>query len=107
MSPVGLALGWVGYTLMYFGYCSLRGPGVGLFDLIIPGRDVQIPAGGSGGVNIGTPGQTIPGTSAGGPAALNTGPTGSHWVTTPFGQSLEPNPAPPYATTPSGEGVVA
>ena len=45
MKPVALALGWVGYTLAYFGVCSLRGPGVGLFDLVIPGRTVMIPTG--------------------------------------------------------------
>lgn len=39
MKPLGLALGFVGYTLIYFGYCSLRGPGVGLVDLIIPARN--------------------------------------------------------------------
>lgn len=44
---VGLGLVWVGYTLAYFGVCSLRGPGVGLLDLVIPGRTVVIPSGGS------------------------------------------------------------
>ena len=43
MKPAGLALAWVGYTLAYFGFCSLRGPGVGLLDLVIPGRTVVIP----------------------------------------------------------------
>lgn len=41
---VGLGLVWVGYTLSYFGICSLRGPGVGLLDLVIPGRHVVIPS---------------------------------------------------------------
>jgi hypothetical protein len=39
----GLSIGFVGYWLAYFGYCSLRGAGVGLLDLVIPGRDVRIP----------------------------------------------------------------
>lgn len=43
MKPVGLVLAFAGYTLAYFGWCSLRGPGVGLVDLLIPGRDVTIP----------------------------------------------------------------
>lgn len=38
MMPVGLAITLAGYTLMYFGIESLRGPGVGLLDLIVPGR---------------------------------------------------------------------
>lgn len=46
---MGLALGvgWIGYTLSYFGWCSLRGAGVGLMDLVVPGRTVVIPAGGT------------------------------------------------------------
>lgn len=62
MSPVGLGLTLVGYTLAYFGFCSLRGPGVGLLDLVIPGRTVTIPsasssAGGAPGSNPFAPGQ--------------------------------------------------
>ena len=38
MKPVGLVLALLGYTLVYFGYESIRGPGVGFLDLIIPGR---------------------------------------------------------------------
>lgn len=38
MLPVGLAVTLAGYTLIYFGVESLRGPGVGLLDLIVPGR---------------------------------------------------------------------
>lgn len=43
MKPVGIAVAFVGYTLIYFGWCSTRGPGVGLLDLVIPGRPVVIP----------------------------------------------------------------
>lgn len=38
MLPVGLAITLTGYTLIYFGVSSIRGPGVGLLDLIVPGR---------------------------------------------------------------------
>ena len=34
----GIGVLWVGYTLTYFGWESLRGPGVGLLDLVVPGR---------------------------------------------------------------------
>lgn len=54
MGAVGLALGWVGYTLAYFGFCSIRGPGVGLLDLIVPGRDVTIPQQGDLGAGVPT-----------------------------------------------------
>jgi len=46
---VGLATLFAGYTLAYFGYCSIKGPGVGFLDLLVPGRTVMIPtSGGSG-----------------------------------------------------------
>lgn len=45
MAALGLALAWTGYTLVYFGFCSTRGAGVGLFDLVIPGRTFIIPGG--------------------------------------------------------------
>lgn len=38
MLPLGLAVLLGGYTLAYFGIASLRGPGTGLLDLIVPGR---------------------------------------------------------------------
>ena len=40
MKPVGLVFLFGGYWLGYFGWESLRGPGVGLLDLIVPGRTV-------------------------------------------------------------------
>lgn len=43
MKPAGVAFVFAGYTLGYFGWCSLRGPGVGLLDLVIPGRTVVLP----------------------------------------------------------------
>lgn len=45
MKPVGLLIAFAGYTFAYFGWCSLRGPGVGLVDLLVPGRAVLIPGG--------------------------------------------------------------
>lgn len=43
MKPLGLLVTFAGYTLAYFGWCSLRGEGVGLVDLLVPGRVVVIP----------------------------------------------------------------
>jgi hypothetical protein len=51
MKPAGILVAFAGYTLAYFGWCSLRGPGVGLVDLVIPGR-------------FDAKGLTIPGSSA-------------------------------------------
>lgn len=42
MKPVGLLVAFAGYWLAYFGYASLKGPGVGFIDLIVPGRDVTL-----------------------------------------------------------------
>jgi hypothetical protein len=35
---LGFAIAWAGYTLMWWGWSSLQGPGVGIMDLVIPGR---------------------------------------------------------------------
>lgn len=43
---VGLGTLFLGYWLASFGYYSLRGPGVGLIDLIVPGREITIPSSG-------------------------------------------------------------
>jgi hypothetical protein len=73
VKPLGLLVTFAGYTLAYFGWCSLRGPGVGLVDLLVPGRPITIPGGPeqpaskSGfapGAGVG--GGTSPGSSAGG-----------------------------------------
>ena len=40
MRPAGIVVAFVGYWLAYFGFESLRGPGVGLLDLLVPGRTV-------------------------------------------------------------------
>lgn len=68
---VGLGLSFVGYWLAYFGYCSIKGPGVGLIDLIVPGRTITIPGGNT---NPTTPqglppGSTLPPTTPGGPSS--------------------------------------
>lgn len=57
MKPVGLALAFAGYTLAYFGWCSLRGPGVGIVDLLVPGRPVTIPDGTTPNAGAGNNGQ--------------------------------------------------
>jgi hypothetical protein len=41
VKPLGLVFAFVGYTLVYFGVESVRGPGVGLLDLVVPGRTVN------------------------------------------------------------------
>jgi hypothetical protein len=76
MKPVGLLIGFVGYTLMFFGYESIRGPGVGLLDLIVPGRPFN------------------PYTSTG--ATSSTGSTGSSAAaaTPPSTKGLNLNPKP-------------
>ena len=73
----GLVVMFGGYWLAYFGFCSLRGPGVGLLDLIVPGRDVTIPGSDS----------TTSSSTGGGGAKLPAG-------TAPKGQSGLPTPAP-------------
>lgn len=45
---LGLGVVFFGYWVSLFGFASLRGPGVGFVDLIVPGRTVNWPAGGSG-----------------------------------------------------------
>jgi hypothetical protein len=51
VKPVGLLVAFAGYVLGYFGWCSIRGPGVGLVDLVVPGRfdakHLTIPGGSS------------------------------------------------------------
>jgi hypothetical protein len=51
VKPVGIAVAFVGYTLAYFGWYSLKGPGVGILDLIIPGRTTIIQGTGTFGVS--------------------------------------------------------
>lgn len=72
---LGVGVIFVGYWIGLFGYASLRGPGVGFVDLIVPGRNVQWPnpptssnpdptriAGGSGsGITDLSPGNHFPG----------------------------------------------
>jgi hypothetical protein len=86
-----LAVGWVGYTLAYFGFCSLKGPGVGLLDLVIPGRTVVIPSSSS---------SSSPGFSEGFPKGTTIGPTapdGSRVITPGDGGT-------PYKLVPVGGG---
>lgn len=42
MKPLGLAVAFVGYWVAYFGWASLKGPGVGFVDLVVPGREIVI-----------------------------------------------------------------
>lgn len=93
---VGIITGWTAYTLIYFGFCSVRGPGVGLLDLVIPARaaGVQIPGGSS---SSGAPASTsqLPGLSPGttyGPPNMAPPPPGN--------STGERNPVPPNYTGP-------
>lgn len=38
MKLLGFGLAWAGYTLLWWGWSSLQGPGIGIMDLVIPGR---------------------------------------------------------------------
>lgn len=89
---MGLALGvgWVGYTLAYFGWCSTRGAGVGLLDLVIPGRTVIIPGGGATG---GTGGKFFgPGNGPGGSTLTVDPNTGAITHITPGPTDRNPQP---------------
>jgi hypothetical protein len=35
---LGFAICWAGYALMWWGWSSIQGPGVGIMDLVVPGR---------------------------------------------------------------------
>jgi hypothetical protein len=35
---IAFGIAWAGYVLVWFGWETLQGPGVGLMDLIVPGR---------------------------------------------------------------------
>jgi hypothetical protein len=38
MKLLGFAIAWAGYTLIWWGWSSIQGPGVGFMDLVTPGR---------------------------------------------------------------------
>ncbi len=40
--PLGVI--WLGYTLGWYGFTNLKGPGIGIADLIIPSRVTQVDA---------------------------------------------------------------
>ena len=92
MKPVGLVLGLAGYTLVYFGICSLRGPGVGLLDLLVPGRTVVIPGDPlalKGGIIFGGTGPA--GKGAGG-STITTDPSGNVTNIVPGPGDNQPSP---------------
>lgn len=91
---------FVGYWLIYFGFCSIRGPGVGFLDLIVPGRQVTIPAGGSGGGAGVAPGATPSGTLfPPGTVLPPTSPGGQ-------GQTVDPNAPPGSPQNPYNMGTI-
>lgn len=87
---IGLGVVFTGYWIAYFGFCSLRGPGVGLLDLVIPGRTVVIPTSGgspsspSSGLSPGAK-PVGPGGASGAAAAGSTGARGPSGAQPPFG----------------------
>ena len=67
---IGLAITWVGYSLAWYGWTNLQGPGVGILDLIVPGRTpvhAQEPTTGGGAAGSG-PVPLAPGPPGGAPA---------------------------------------
>lgn len=88
MTALGAGVALVGYWLAYFGWESIRGPGVGLFDLIIPGRlDAAqataqgaasqgggTPVASSGGGKAPVPAGSVPPPRSTGPGSVNAGP---------------------------------
>jgi len=42
MVIVPLGVVWAGYLLMWYGQCLIKGPGVGIVDLIVPNRASKI-----------------------------------------------------------------
>ena len=81
MPLLGLGTVWAGYTLIYFGVRSLRGPGVGLLDLVIPGRTVLVPSTGGGTPsNSSSSGSALtPGPNTGGAGQGGGGGGGGTW----------------------------
>lgn len=63
--PVVLGIGvlFAGYTFVYYGYTLVRGPGVGLLDLLVPGRFGGFPAAFGVGAGPGAGGDPGPGDS--------------------------------------------
>jgi len=82
---LGFAIAWAGYTLIWWGWSSLQGPGVGLMDLVIPGRVPSRSNTSASVLSSGYPQAHAPTTSSG---ILNaTGPSGSPVTTITPGAS--------------------
>jgi len=60
VKPLGLLVAFAGYTLAWFGWASLKGPGVGIVDILVPGREVTVWGGGSSSSSTSTPGVPLP-----------------------------------------------
>jgi hypothetical protein len=94
----GLALLLGGYTLVYFGWDSLQGPGTGLLDLIVPGR-YKGPTKASGIGPADASGSATPAGVAGAGAPPNqgvtVGPSG-------IGVTISDQPAPNVSVGPNG-----
>lgn len=59
MKLLGFGIAWAGYTLIWWGWSSIQGPGVGIMDLVIPGRVPSHNMAGQTGVGF-VPQGTIP-----------------------------------------------
>jgi hypothetical protein len=66
MIPLGII--WSGYTLIFYGYCLIKGPGLGLTDLIKPSGVAKVDAFLSGSP---TGPISVPGSSGTGPGFTN------------------------------------
>jgi hypothetical protein len=75
VTALGAGVVLVGYWLAYFGWESIQGPGVGLLDLIVPGRldaksnaiqaeQAQVPVASGGGVGAPVPAGSKSGTAS-------------------------------------------
>ena len=63
MIPLGVV--WIGYTLVWYGFCLIKGPGLGLTDLIKPSGVAKVDGFLAGGGAVGSPGNPATGNASG------------------------------------------
>jgi hypothetical protein len=107
VSFLSLGILWAGYQLTWYGYCLLRGPGLGFMDLVLPSREnfvdnwLSTPV--ASGTYSGDPAAS-PGTSA----SSNPSPqavAGAQKAGIPVGQKNTTDPNKPIFIAPSGQGI--
>jgi hypothetical protein len=72
MPVVGMGLAWAGYTLMFWGWTLVKGYGIGIADIVVPGRYTgSWPPPAAGAVNasssVGAPSSNSSTSQSGGP----------------------------------------